>query len=473
MTAPNAGRKTIVVSHESDRVDDAHQDRARRIASFASSSHRSFSGWPACPVTQCHRTTWRCASASSVLPEVDVLHGLLVGGPPAVALPAREPLGHARAHVLRVGGAGRPPRDASSVAQSLDRAAKLHAVVRRLRLVARELAGRAVVVDHERRPAARSRIPEARAVRVDRHASHSCGARSGAVRRVVTIAFACERARAIWSANARRAGHARGLVHAARDVRGRLGHAGTRSSRRERDGDRRPRRRRRSRRLAGARRGHTASTRSSPHEGRPLPHALAAGRSRRSARAEVAFARTRLRGYLRPDVFVPRGDRARHVRAHGARRRAREEARHRAAAAPEFDGAVQAEMERMAQPAALSRRCRPRRYLCFYPMSKRRGEQVNWYDLPAAERAAFMRGHGEIGRKYAGQVRAGDPGLGRARRLGVGRHAVRRRSRSSSRSSSTRCASTPRARASRSSARSTLACAVRPRICGAALGAAG
>ena len=37
-------------------------------------------------------------------------------------------------------------------------------------------------------------------------------------------------------------------------------------------------------------------------------------------------------------------------------------------------------------------------------MSKRRGEQVNWFDLPAKDRAELMRGHGEIGRKYAGQV---------------------------------------------------------------------
>ena len=37
-------------------------------------------------------------------------------------------------------------------------------------------------------------------------------------------------------------------------------------------------------------------------------------------------------------------------------------------------------------------------------MSKRRGEQVNWFDLPAEERAELMRGHGAIGRKYAGQV---------------------------------------------------------------------
>ena len=44
------------------------------------------------------------------------------------------------------------------------------------------------------------------------------------------------------------------------------------------------------------------------------------------------------------------------------------------------------------------------RYICFYPMSKRRGEQVNWYALSAKERAAYMRGHGMIGRKYAGRV---------------------------------------------------------------------
>src|SRR2546422_745103 len=56
----------------------------------------------------------------------------------------------------------------------------------------------------------------------------------------------------------------------------------------------------------------------------------------------------------------------------------------------------------------------PRRYLSFYPMSKRRGEQVNWYDLPPEARAELMRGHGEIGRKSAGrvtQVIAGSVGL--------------------------------------------------------------
>ncbi len=44
------------------------------------------------------------------------------------------------------------------------------------------------------------------------------------------------------------------------------------------------------------------------------------------------------------------------------------------------------------------------RYLCFYPMNKRRGEQVNWYALPMAQRRDLMRGHGRIGHKYHEQV---------------------------------------------------------------------
>jgi peroxiredoxin len=44
------------------------------------------------------------------------------------------------------------------------------------------------------------------------------------------------------------------------------------------------------------------------------------------------------------------------------------------------------------------------RYVCFYPMNKRRGEQVNWYHLPVEERARLMRDHGKTGRRYAGRV---------------------------------------------------------------------
>jgi peroxiredoxin len=44
------------------------------------------------------------------------------------------------------------------------------------------------------------------------------------------------------------------------------------------------------------------------------------------------------------------------------------------------------------------------RYLCFYPMSKRRGEEHNWYLLDAEKRGDLMRAHGRTGRSYAGQV---------------------------------------------------------------------
>ena len=45
-----------------------------------------------------------------------------------------------------------------------------------------------------------------------------------------------------------------------------------------------------------------------------------------------------------------------------------------------------------------------RRHVCFYPMNKRRGEIKNWYSAPFDDRAAMMREHGHIGRKYAGKV---------------------------------------------------------------------
>ena len=47
----------------------------------------------------------------------------------------------------------------------------------------------------------------------------------------------------------------------------------------------------------------------------------------------------------------------------------------------------------------------PHRYLCFYPMDKKRGEVNNWYDVPIRERRRMMRDHGMIGRRYAGKVK--------------------------------------------------------------------
>lgn len=54
------------------------------------------------------------------------------------------------------------------------------------------------------------------------------------------------------------------------------------------------------------------------------------------------------------------------------------------------------------------------RYLCFYPMDRRRGEDKNWYQIPFADRQKMMHDHGMIGRRYAGivkQVISGSIGL--------------------------------------------------------------
>jgi hydrogen peroxide-dependent heme synthase len=41
---------------------------------------------------------------------------------------------------------------------------------------------------------------------------------------------------------------------------------------------------------------------------------------------------------------------------------------------------------------------------CFYPMSKRRGDVHNWYELPYDDRERLMLGHGGVGRTFAGRV---------------------------------------------------------------------
>jgi chlorite dismutase len=44
------------------------------------------------------------------------------------------------------------------------------------------------------------------------------------------------------------------------------------------------------------------------------------------------------------------------------------------------------------------------KYVCFYPMDKRRQGNDNWYMLPMEDRRELMRSHGMIGRQYAGKV---------------------------------------------------------------------
>jgi chlorite dismutase len=44
-------------------------------------------------------------------------------------------------------------------------------------------------------------------------------------------------------------------------------------------------------------------------------------------------------------------------------------------------------------------------YFCFYPMSKRRAVEQNWYALEFQKRRELMGGHMRVGRTYAGRVR--------------------------------------------------------------------
>lgn len=59
--------------------------------------------------------------------------------------------------------------------------------------------------------------------------------------------------------------------------------------------------------------------------------------------------------------------------------------------------------------AHVQRRLYPQRmpdmpYVCFYPMSKRRDPEQNWYELTLDERSRLMTAHGMVGRRYAGRV---------------------------------------------------------------------
>lgn len=43
-------------------------------------------------------------------------------------------------------------------------------------------------------------------------------------------------------------------------------------------------------------------------------------------------------------------------------------------------------------------------YICFYPMSKLRIPEANWYTLTYEQRKQYMHEHGVVGRKYAGKI---------------------------------------------------------------------
>ena len=72
----------------------------------------------------------------------------------------------------------------------------------------------------------------------------------------------------------------------------------------------------------------------------------------------------------------------------------------------EWKRAAEELMER--QREAMRPRLFPRipdsRYLSFYPMDRKRGEERNWYRLSIEERQRQMEEHGLVGRRYAGLV---------------------------------------------------------------------
>ncbi|MEP0844126.1 MAG: heme-dependent peroxidase, partial [Phycisphaerae bacterium] len=72
----------------------------------------------------------------------------------------------------------------------------------------------------------------------------------------------------------------------------------------------------------------------------------------------------------------------------------------------EYEEAFEVEMAKQQQrvQTRLFRKVPEQRFICFYPMNKRRGEQVNWYTLSIEERRDMMRNHGRIGHKYHEQV---------------------------------------------------------------------
>src|SRR5438552_663345 len=100
--------------------------------------------------------------------------------------------------------------------------------------------------------------------------------------------------------------------------------------------------------------------------------------------AETAFARTALRAALRPTysylsvielgTYELTGHAAGRLKTRGVE-----------PTSSGWEAALEDEMKQIAAPR-LFPKIPAGRYLCFYPMSKRRGEHVNWFDLPAEDR---------------------------------------------------------------------------------------
>ena len=121
--------------------------------------------------------------------------------------------------------------------------------------------------------------------------------------------------------------------------------------------------------------------------------------------AQVAVARLGLAPFLEPTTsFVSIVELGMYEMTALVHRRLDE--RGLAAGSDEFEQAFDAEMEEQRRRVSgrLWLEVPPRRYVCFYPMNKRRGEHKNWYAEAVEDRARMMLDHGKIGRHYAGRV---------------------------------------------------------------------
>jgi hydrogen peroxide-dependent heme synthase len=74
---------------------------------------------------------------------------------------------------------------------------------------------------------------------------------------------------------------------------------------------------------------------------------------------------------------------------------------------PQWNAEIETSLARSSE--AMSPRLFPAipdtKYICFYPMDRKRGEGVNWYTVPFAERQRMMHEHGMIGRRYGDRVK--------------------------------------------------------------------
>jgi hydrogen peroxide-dependent heme synthase len=122
------------------------------------------------------------------------------------------------------------------------------------------------------------------------------------------------------------------------------------------------------------------------------------------AQVQLAFSRTELSQYLEPTTsyvsIVELGLYEMTAKLHeqlGAKFKP---------GSDEFERAFDSEMETQRQ-RVMSRLfidLPKARYVCFYPMNKKRDGVDNWYSESFERRAGMMREHGMIGRTYAGRV---------------------------------------------------------------------